>query len=211
LRDPHAAPALHRRAGDVAQESRERMRHLSHSVWCIAVNLARSIDQNRGGCPASRVLTCATGCGGQVGSGASVCTRPSHHGGLAFPARCAAVDGGEQQQRVFGRFSERSMNMRACSAAALVSGAAGPLTWMSGVMSAAWSLICSPRSATVLRADGRSDLGHFSGCAEPVEPRQARDQATRLHRRCWAAVGTKLDVISQANPQRRSSGPFGHH
>ena len=50
-----------------------------------------------------------------------------------------AVEDREQHQRVFRRFSERfscSISRRARSTAALVSGAAYPLTCMSGVMSA---------------------------------------------------------------------------
>ena len=50
-----------------------------------------------------------------------------------------AVEDREQQQRVFGRLSEASacsINRRARSTAALVSGAAYPLTCMSGVISA---------------------------------------------------------------------------
>ena len=51
-----------------------------------------------------------------------------------------AVEDREQQQRVFGRLSERfslfDQQSAPAPAAALVSGAAYPLTWMSGVMSA---------------------------------------------------------------------------
>ena len=50
-----------------------------------------------------------------------------------------AVEDREQQQRIFGgspSASACSIKRRARSAAAFVSGAAYPLTWMSGVMSA---------------------------------------------------------------------------
>jgi hypothetical protein len=50
-----------------------------------------------------------------------------------------AVKDREQKQRIFGGLSEGFGlfdSRRACSTAALVSGAAYPLIWMSGVMSA---------------------------------------------------------------------------